>query len=512
MLSRPLVKQLAHLPVDNSSRHLNFGKAKGNPNAFLECVRVAFWTFFDHTSYVAWVFGIFELVLIRDMSMKRLTMLQIGFASVLFIAIFALNSCGGSESTPSGSSESTPFDSAPNEVGAVPDLEPLDLDDTSFLLINNKDEVFKLNALTGTSELLIEEQLDLVHDVDVMDNTIYLTTERNQLAAYDLSTGRYLWDVPLGEFTRSFDLPTAPVCGEGRCYALGVTGILSSFDGNGQVMWATDLGQVSDNGERIRPPNLLVTSDTIYASTSVAESDRNLYVIDRDDGTVQQIIQLQHTSISVPEISGDKIVVPTLRGYQVFNRENLDELWRIERGPEIGLTRATIVNNTMVFTEFLFSEFAGILGENEEGQRIVGLDLDSGVQKWAVPAGRNDIPFDQSTDGNVVYGAMSITCSTFSACNARPMAIDPDTGQVLWSRRHVVQFAPLAVPGFLFYGDITDVEAEDLRFGVTAVDPSNGDVRWVSRLNPPRNSTPPVLVHRGQVFRRPSAPAMQSQF
>jgi len=433
--------------------------------------------------------------------MMRIRSHRIGLPLLCFLSVI-LSSCGGGSSSDGGSSSGSGASSSAAQLSSQIQANALELDDSSVLLYVSDDELYRINALSGQTELLRDESgIGYVSDVDVIGNSVFLTTEFNELLSVNLTTGEFNWGTPIGEFLDTGARPSAPVCGESLCYALGVQGLLVSIDGgSGNVVWSTDLGEVESGGV---PRQLLVTSDTIYASTSREESDRDLFVLNRADGMFRSRLPLQYTSISAPIISGDMLILSTEHGVQAFDKQSFAELWRIDRGTSIALSMAVVVDNTVVFSEL------DLEGVDLDGQRIIGLDLMTGEQKWVVSGGRNDQLFSPGTDGTLIYAARSIVCPTFGSCNGNPMAIDPSNGNILWERNHVVQFVPNATaPGHLFYGDLTDIESSGVRTGVASLNPINGDFRWVDGPSRGR-TTAPALLHQGVLYRRGFVPDVQ---
>ena len=434
---------------------------------------------------------------------------------LLCSVFFTLIGCSGSESSFTGGAN--PTTSAQDESGILqdgsvaPQTPSGTFDETSFLLTNNESTVYKVSPTTGEAEILysFDGDFEFKAPADVIGNIAYMTADDNTINALDVVSGRFLWDVPIGEYQspRFSEFPTAVVCDQSTCWARGSTGVLMAINAsNGRTIWSTALHPNGDSNEELNGSELLVTQDKIYLSAHKAPTTFDedfvnpaLFVINRDTGAILNKIDLEYSGFGVPRLIGNTLIVSTWGEILAFDATGYELLWRIN-DPALAYTRVQIVENVVV---------AGVYDDNDH--YVTGFDLATGSQLWSVAAGSSDNAYSSTTDGQLIYAMVGdIDTSTFFTPGGdAAMAIDPRNGNIVWiNERASFVSNPLVAFGKAFYGyywGIRDDDFNDVPDGLTGMNASTGELEWVnSRLDTPGLdwfTTTPMLVHDGMVYR-----------
>lgn len=417
-----------------------------------------------------------------------------------------LVSCG--EGSPSDNL-TQPVNDSPGQTGSAPTGE---FNDTSFLITNNEAAVYKVSPITGAAQVVVnfEDDFEFVPPADVIGDIVYMSANDNSINAMNASTGRFLWDTPIGVYqnARFANFPSAVVCDDSTCWARGSTGVLMAVDAsNGTPRWLTPLHPSGGFEEELDGSEILVTEDKIYLTAYKVGTalfpdsvDPALFVINRSDGTILQKIELNFTGRGVPRIIGHTLLVSTWREILAFDVTSYELLWSIS-DPALGFTRADVVGNVVVFGAF-----------DGEDHVIAGADLASGTPLWSVPAGSADNPYSSTTDGQLIYSMVgeSDTSTFYTPPGEGSMAINPSDGSIVWMSDGLITFTenPLVVFGKAFYGYHTtrlDENLDSAPRGLTAVNAQTGAVEWVnSSLDTPGLAwftNTPTLIHDGKAYR-----------
>ena len=428
------------------------------------------------------------------------------FATVLGI-VTLLAGCGGGSGESGSFSPNTP--ASPGGELPAGDEPAVVFNESSFLLTTNETRLYKLSPVTGRSEEIITfgGGIEFVEPLDVIGDTVYSTADDNTINAIDLETGELLWDVLLGKAYFS-EYPSGVVCDSETCWARGSTGVMMAVSAtDGTVKWSRPLHpNGAGNENELNGSDLLVTSDRIYQSiykhgTSLFPDvvEPSFIVIDRNDGSIIKQMDLEYTAYGVPSVIGDTLLISTWGEVLAYGKNSFELLWRIN-DPAHVYTTATVVGNVFA---------VGVSDANDH--YIVGFDLNSGQQLWAVPAGSSDNAYSSTTDGTLVYAMVGErdTSTYYTPPGEAAMAINPADGSIVWIKDGL-SFArnPLVAFGHAYYGfywDVLDEQANRNPDGLTSVNARTGDVEWVnSRLDTPGVdwfTTTPVLVHEGVSYR-----------
>jgi len=441
------------------------------------------------------------LTAFSDYSLRRLV--------IVVCILMGLTACGdGASSSPGiGVNESNSEPTTPSQ-GQLPALDEPEavLNHNSFLLTTNGTRLFKLSATTGEFKdyITFSDGIQFSGQLDIIDNTVFSTSDDNRINAIDLNTGELLWDEKLGNPFFD-DWPTSVVCDSQTCWARGATGLLKAVAAkDGTAKWSTPLHPNGlGNENKLDGSDLLVTSDRIYLSIfklassiypdSVAPA---IMIIDRNDGSIIKRIDLEFVSRGVPSVIGNTLLISTWGEILAYDKNNFELLWRIN-DPALGYTRADVVSNVVVAGTY-----------DDDNYNIVGFDLISGQRIWTVPVGpREANGYPNTTDGKLIYVMVGKGYSGpyYSPPGKAAMAIDPVNGSIVWFKDGL-SFArnPLVALGHAYYGNHRKVLDENLNGnpdGLTSVNAVTGDIEWVnSTLDTPDLdwfTATPLLVHEG---------------
>lgn len=112
----------------------------------------------------------------------------------------------------------------------------------------------------------------------------------------------------------------------------------------------------------------------------------------------------------------------------------------------------------------------------------MGLNAITGEVLWTTNAGTHDNRFSPQTDGTTVYSMKSVLCAAavFASCvKGTPIALNPQTGDVLWDSRYSGEDEPLVAAGSLYFADL--FEGFQGRSGFMAIDKATAEINFIAR-------------------------------
>lgn len=420
-------------------------------------------------------------------------------------AVVALTSCGGDSA--GGFTSTSPTNAVQSDPMAV--VEQMNED--SYLLTTNDEELYRVSAATGASVLLHEFPLgiEFLEPVDVVDNMVIATANDNTINGINATTGEFLWEYGLGRYDVFGDESTA-ICVNPICYAVGSGDELSALNVvNENLLWGFDLRSVSSNAIDEIGPAMSVGEDHVYIVGNFANIGAStLLVFDRHTGDIVERINLDGYRSSEAKQVGSTLLIPTWESLLAYDTDTWTPLWSTNfNGENNGLYRtySLVVAGNVV----AFSSAAETTGDDDLDKRFtVGVDINTGSIIWTVDSGDfSGLRFDPQSDGTNFYTAYTVYSSLggFRQKKGYPMAIDAQTGSVLWKHDRLnVSYEPLAAAGHLFFHDafVPSIFTgfDDYYSGFTGLNMNTGQVVMTAPGVRTIYSSTPTLVHNNKVY------------
>ena len=428
-------------------------------------------------------------------------------AGLVLLASLALPGCGGSGGNGGfAADDAAPGGTAPPGGGAAGAAGP----DTSATVAAAGAEVLAVFATNEGDLYRVAADgtgLELVHALsggwefvgtpDVVGTTLYVGSDDNAINAIDLGTGRFLWDVPIGEYRDGADDVSGTSCLPAICVIAGDNGVVLAVDpATGRTLWAVSLRPDGDPSGDLSVSTPLVAAGRIWvgagSSSLFEEIPTRLFALDLASGTVLASRELALNG-KTPQLAGGRLVVGGA-AVAALDPVTLETLWSV---PTRGAGTPAVVGGTVV--AHLFPEAP----DAPYGTLIAGLDLATGAVRWTADGGSEQSLFAVATDGRLAYAARDDACAFAGCRSGDPIALDPATGRVVWESPVVgIDRAPTVAGGRLFYADINDFDSDS---GAGALDVRDGSALWIDpRLGFRTNA--PIAVTTGGTARPPWAP------
>lgn len=431
--------------------------------------------------------------------------------TVLIGALTLISGCGGGSTSDSPSQNSLQNDSPGNN--AQPAAEALSAD--SFLLTVSRDEIFRVSPVSGIPEVLytlpnIGDRF--VGPPDVLGNLVLIGDNNNTLHVINLDTGNLDWKQDLNVAEPRVEKATSVVvCADPVCYVAGATGVLLGFNPiTREVFVAANLHTNNGGGDvdslRIRP--LLVQGNYIYAATDYGNSaSAALQILDRVSGALVKRIALGDVAMGVPVLKDNLILVATQTSINAYSTDSYQLIWQSDFDGSNGLSGTgdmAVAGDIVVVTSDDVGNRYG-----SDGRVFVGVSVNTGELLWTANAGVETGKFSPQTDGTTIFTAQSHVCAgTFSVGTCKsgfPIALKPETGQVLWDTtkwRYVVKGEPLVAAGSLYFGKLQETHPDTpKRFGFIAIDKATAEINYHAPQVDTLYTTTPILVNNGKVHR-----------
>lgn len=416
--------------------------------------------------------------------------IRVAFVSLISILLGSCSSESSVTSGPATVNSQANFQGAPAAGGQ--------LNDNSVLIVPADNELYKVNALTGDSELLhkFSSGLNFKAPVDVVGNTIIATATDNTLNGIDINTGELLWEVGLGASDRTGG-QSSPVCAGEVCYASGSGGEFGAYNvSTQQPGWS-----ITDRKTRYT----LIVGDYVIRAGDYYESNRSaIVVLNRHDGSEQHSIKLNDIAWGRPRVYGSMLFVPTEGTLEAYDISTWQLVWKAPFFGEQGFYRTgnlTFAGNVVAFNTTIDTDDDDSLDEYV----LVGLDVNSGALMWSINSGEiTSYRFDPQSDGTTIYSAVSeyYSVAGYSSKRGTPFAVDPATGNILWQSTEEISDDPTVAAGQLFVTRVTGSGGVgNFYSGFGSLDARNGAVSMRAPRVNDYDALAPVLVHNNQAYR-----------
>jgi len=329
-----------------------------------------------------------------------------------------------------------------------------------------------VSGLAGVSQINFDG--DLKKTFDVANDSIIAVSDNNALVVLDGNSGEYQWDLPVGNYLDSYihNQPTPPVCTELLCYVMGANGVVAAIDiDSRQSIWDVDL--FPDVVEYLDVFPLLVTKERIFAggyrfSTVFGNVSPKLFVLSRGTGEV-----IKELPDGWASMAGDLVLISG-DGLHAYDFDSLQPEWHLE---------LPAVSNPVVVDDVVVVHTSDPTVPESEGQRIIGIDRTDGTILWSQMAGTLQSFFGPATDGNLVYSVYARTCINYGCTKGYPMALRPSDGSIVWTNEAVDVLQnrpPIIIGGRILYDQVRH-SGSDFATGVGSLDPSGGEIQWISQ-------------------------------
>jgi outer membrane protein assembly factor BamB len=272
------------------------------------------------------------------------------------------------------------------------------------------------------------------------------------------------WRQRVGQGLGRATYPISPSLDEGVIYAADERGRVMAVDAqSGERRWQTDLDVGVSSG-------LTAVAGQVYLGTRNGE----VVALNQADGDVAWRARVSSEVLAPPQPSNELLVVQSVDGaITALDRRTGRERW-VHTTTEPALTlRGT--GTPMVIDPVTFAGFAN--------GRLATLDNRSGQPLWerriAVPRGRSEIDRMVDLSGQPVLtpdGRLFVT-----SYNGRLVALEAQSGEVLWQREHSSYLTPVLVGDRLFtVNEASHVIAFDARSGEEVWRNRDLEGRWLT--------------------------------
>ena len=300
----------------------------------------------------------------------------------------------------------------------------------------------------------------------VEGNRVFVMDARSVVSAYDTQTGRQLWQASLvreGEGERSAAGGGVSVFG-GRVYATSGYGLVAAYDATtGNQFWQADAEVPLRGAPTVAEGRVIVmTQDNQAFAYSEQTGERDWEIV----GTVEPTGLL---GASAPAVALDTVVVGFSSGeLQAVRIENARIVWQdtiARTGRTSSLTALSDIDASPVIDPAQSRVYA--MGH---GGRIVSLDFTTGQRVWEQSVGGTSLPW---LAGNWLFAVST---------NAELVALQAIDGRVRWisqlqhyrkpeKKKDLITYrGPVLAGGRLW---LTSSQGQLL-----AVDPATGEVVW----------------------------------
>ncbi len=261
-----------------------------------------------------------------------------------------------------------------------------------------------------------------------------------------------IWRRNIGKGAPNAGLKQEPAILGSRVFAADGGGVLVALDaGSGNEVWQVDTGLRLGSG--VAAGEGLVVVGTL---------DGKLLAFDADDGKSRWTAQLSSESLAAPAIADGLVVARTVDGRAyAFEVADGTRKWVFDRGVPL----LTLRGNSSP----LIVGGRALLGY--DNGKLVAVDLEKGTADWeqtlASGEGRSDIDRTVDIDGEIASDGSRAYAVAFGG---GAMALDVDSGRILWSRE-LNAYGGAALSGErLFVADAEGV--------VWALNSGDGRVLW----------------------------------
>lgn len=165
----------------------------------------------------------------------------------------------------------------------------------------------------------------------VREDRLYCASADGHTYAYDLPTGRTVWDRRTGPLV-------GPIAAAGArlLVATAAGQVLSLETGRGTVAWRRDLEHVLRSGP-------VVLGDRVFVA-----SDDSLFALNLADGTLAASRPARGVALNPPAVTGDLLIYGSPDGAVVaYDARSLAPAWRVETGEPV-LASPVVARDTVV--------------------------------------------------------------------------------------------------------------------------------------------------------------------
>jgi outer membrane protein assembly factor BamB len=247
-----------------------------------------------------------------------------------------------------------------------------------------------------------------------------------------------LWSVQIGEGNaRRRTITADPVSDGARLFAMDSLQRVVALDRAGRLLWSRDLTPPSDRPGEASGGGLAVVGGTLYATTGFGE----LHALDAASGAPRWVQRLD-APLASPKVGGGLVHVVARDGRAWAIEASTGRLrWEIPAAP------AAIVSAHAPGPALAGRQVVLPFGSGEVVSALAG----TGIETWraAIFGGRLGTALAAVDDmlGDPVIADGRVYVSSLSG---RTIALDPATGERLWTARDGAVSPPVAVGGALF--------------------------------------------------------------
>ncbi|WP_276166355.1 PQQ-like beta-propeller repeat protein [Zobellia alginiliquefaciens] len=358
----------------------------------------------------------------------------------------------------------------------------------TFLIASQDETLYTVDAQTGEETAIYEfpYQTDFELIPSYKDGIIYVTADDNSINAVDVNTKSFVWEQYLLESDFSSYGVTPPTCVDGVCYASGTTGVLTAVNQiTGDLKWyyTSDPSGELDNILHGNSSQI-IHGDKIYVFSEesfISDFPPYMHILDKETGKFIQKVKLPYELTGTPLVVDNIMYLPAKNLYAI-NLDTMDVLWEFEAN---GAGTPYISGDRLIVNAI----------PPGQGLRsaLYCIDMSTTSIVWQKDTGVDTL-WNPLIVENVVYSNYDKGSSFPGATNAKPFAVDLESGEELWYNADVsVDHSPVYANGILFsYGhDLYRTDDTDNNVGLLTIDANTGKTLWLNsffrygaRLNP----------------------------
>ncbi|WP_114326299.1 outer membrane protein assembly factor BamB [Candidatus Colwellia aromaticivorans] len=339
---------------------------------------------------------------------------------------------------------------------------------------------FLTNYKNMLAVLLLSSALFSCSSTDEEEDTSDLVAELSEINQQ--FEPNILWEESVGDGSEDFFSRLKPVVAYNTVYSASRAGDVFAFDvKTGKELWNVDLSDV-DNDRSFWDSRLsaMLSGGPIAGLNKIfiGSEKGKFYALDAQSGELVWQADIKGEIISAPAVDSGVVVVNTASGImKAFNADNGEELWKIEQDvPALtlrGISQPVIASGGV------------IVGTGKGGVNVYLLN--KGQQGWSTeigePAGSTELERVIDVDSSpVVFGDKVYAISS----RGNLAAIELKSGRVLWKRQYSSYRQISIYRNTIFL--------TNLRGHVYAIDRVNGIERWSNLVLTNRGVTGPAVI------------------
>ncbi|MGS0527690.1 outer membrane protein assembly factor BamB family protein [Zobellia nedashkovskayae] len=367
----------------------------------------------------------------------------------------------------------------------------------SFIIASKDETMYTVDAQTGeeTAIYTFPDLTDFELLAGYKDGTIYVTADDNSINAVSIGNKSLLWGQAMLKYRFSSNGVTRPTCTDGVCYASGGSGVVVAVDeisGNLKWYYSSDTDGELDNilNDNSAPA---IYEDKVYVFSDegfISDLPSYMHILNKETGNLIQKVELPHEVTGTPVFEDGIMYLPAENLYAI-DLETITTIWTLEAGragtPFISGDK--LVVNALPPRQTIRSA-------------LYCLDLNTTNIIWQIDTGVDTL-WNPLVVENVVYSNYDKGSSFPGATNAKPFALDLESGERLWYNEDVsVDYSPVFANGILFtYGhDLFRTDDTDNNVGLLTIDANTGETLWLNSLFRFGAGLIPLVVAENGVF------------